>query len=147
MAFSAPVHFLTNNYSEVQADLFGILWCSDHNCQDLSLELDSLLVVNMILGTYNSPWRLKEDITLIQQRVQPCNNMVSRSNIATEKGMKWPTPYPNTLLLSVSRLFSSTKMTYLLRPKEPSLWIDCRSQISELGQENTQDGLLSLLKC
>lgn len=70
MSFSTLVHFLTNNYSEVQAALFGILWCSDQNCQDLILELDSLLVVNMILGKYNTPWRLKEGVTLIQQKVQ-----------------------------------------------------------------------------
>ncbi|OIT05818.1 hypothetical protein A4A49_61584 [Nicotiana attenuata] len=73
MAFSAPVHFLTNNYSEVLvllSTLFAILWCCDHNCQDLILELDSLLVVNMIRGKYNTPWRLKEGVTLIQQKVQ-----------------------------------------------------------------------------
>lgn len=70
MAFSAPVHFMTNNYSEVQATLFGILWRCDQNCQELILELDSLLVVNMILGVYNTPWRLKEDVTIIQQKVQ-----------------------------------------------------------------------------
>ncbi|OIT31215.1 hypothetical protein A4A49_62182 [Nicotiana attenuata] len=70
MAFSAPVHFLTNNYSEVQAALFAILWCCDHNCQELILELETLLVVNMILGKYNTPWRLKEAVTLIQQKVQ-----------------------------------------------------------------------------
>ncbi|OIT38192.1 hypothetical protein A4A49_16410 [Nicotiana attenuata] len=34
---------------------------------------DSLLVVNMILGTYSTPWRLKEDVTRIQQKVQQHN--------------------------------------------------------------------------
>ncbi|XP_070031824.1 uncharacterized protein [Nicotiana tomentosiformis] len=50
MAFASPIQFSTNNYSEVQAALQGTLWCCDQNCFNYILELDSMLVVNMILG-------------------------------------------------------------------------------------------------
>ncbi|XP_060170402.1 uncharacterized protein LOC132601318 [Lycium barbarum] len=70
MAFASPVHFTTNNYSETQAALQGIQWCLDHNFNNLILELDSLLVVNMILAKCKVPWKFQNDIAFIQQAVQ-----------------------------------------------------------------------------
>lgn len=73
MAFATPVHFYTNNYSEVKAALHGVQWCITRNPRKLILELDSLLVVNMILGKCKIPWKLQRDITTIQQMVQQNN--------------------------------------------------------------------------
>lgn len=66
MAFASPIQFSTNNYSEVQAALQGTLWCCGQNCFNFILELDSMLVVNMILGKYKAPWKLQNDIDQIQ---------------------------------------------------------------------------------
>lgn len=70
MAFASPVQFSTNNYSEVQAALQGTLWCCGQNCFNFILELDSMLVVNMILGKYKAPWKLQNDIDQLQHKVR-----------------------------------------------------------------------------
>nr|XP_016491931.1 PREDICTED: histidine kinase CKI1-like [Nicotiana tabacum] len=73
MAFASPVQFLTNNYSEVQAALQEIQWCCARNCFNFTLEIDSLLVVNMVLDQCKIPWKLHKDITLIQKIVRQHN--------------------------------------------------------------------------
>lgn len=73
MAFASLVQFLTNNYSEVQAALQGIQWCCAQNCFNFTLEIDSLLVVNMVLDQCKIPWKLHKDITLIQKIVRQHN--------------------------------------------------------------------------
>lgn len=70
MAFASPVYLHSNNYSEAQAALQGTLWCCNQHCHSFTLELDSLLIVNMILGLYNIPWKLQEIIKKIQEMVK-----------------------------------------------------------------------------
>ncbi|KAM3247773.1 hypothetical protein P3L10_009540 [Capsicum annuum] len=73
MAFAAPIQFLTNSYSETQAALHGIIWCCQQNFQKLFIKLDSLFVVDMILGNCSIPWRLQEAISQIRNNIQAHN--------------------------------------------------------------------------
>ncbi|WMV33910.1 hypothetical protein MTR67_027295 [Solanum verrucosum] len=57
MAFSYPTQFCTN-YSEAQAALVGISWCSNQHFEALEVELDSMTVVQMINGIGKPPWRI-----------------------------------------------------------------------------------------
>lgn len=50
MAFAKSVQFLTNNFSEADAALFGITWCCENLCNNCILELDSMLLVHLIQG-------------------------------------------------------------------------------------------------
>ncbi|XP_059315569.1 uncharacterized protein LOC132066235 [Lycium ferocissimum] len=72
MAFAKPIQFLTNNSSEIQAALYGLKWCRMANITNLTLQLDSLFVVQMIIEKCKVPWnyqRLLEEIkTIVHQR-------------------------------------------------------------------------------
>ncbi|KAK6789391.1 hypothetical protein RDI58_013190 [Solanum bulbocastanum] len=70
MDFASPIHLPTNNYSKAHAALQGTLWCCNQYCNNFTLELHSLLIVNIILGLYNIPWKLQEIIKKIQKKVE-----------------------------------------------------------------------------
>ncbi|KAM3327099.1 hypothetical protein P3S67_002225 [Capsicum chacoense] len=69
MAFANPIHFSTNNSSEAEAALFGILWCYDQGLANFRMQLDSMLTVQMIRGNINIPWNLIKVIAEIQHKV------------------------------------------------------------------------------
>ncbi|WMV15174.1 hypothetical protein MTR67_008559, partial [Solanum verrucosum] len=67
MAFSYPTQFCTKNYSEAQAALICIYWCSNQHFEALEVELDSTIVVQMINGICKPHWRVLgiiDDVTL-----------------------------------------------------------------------------------
>ncbi|OIT31712.1 hypothetical protein A4A49_20252 [Nicotiana attenuata] len=69
MAYANPIQFLTNKFSELQAALFGIIWCCEQQFNKLTVELDSLLVVQMIQGKAKPPCRLHNDLTTIKEKI------------------------------------------------------------------------------
>lgn len=73
MAFAKPCQFLTNNYNEVEAAMFGLKWCCSQSFNHLTLEMDSLILVNIISGKYKIPWSLHSAIGQIQELVQQRN--------------------------------------------------------------------------
>lgn len=118
MAFATPIQFSTNNFSEAQAALQGTLWCCQQGFAELILELNSMLVVNMILGTTNIPWRLQRDIGKIQEKVTQHGIKVQHYNIVIGKKIMWQIPWPNMQQLWMMNACTSMKLTSLVKLEE-----------------------------
>lgn len=125
MAFAAPIQFLTNNYSDPKSALQGITWYRQQNLQPLTLEMDSLLVVNMVSGKSKIPWKLQKIITQIQ-------NMVQQQDIAIKHRLREGngvadqlSKYANTI---TDKKIYFTKNKLAVRLKEFPDWIGCKFQ-------------------
>ncbi|XP_055803490.1 uncharacterized protein LOC129872556 [Solanum dulcamara] len=96
MAFASPIHLHTNNYSVV---LQGTLWCCNQHCYNFTLELDSLLMVKMILVLHNISWKLHEIVKKIQKKVKLHGIMVQHcyreGNTVAESLAKYATNITN----------------------------------------------------
>ncbi|CAN4107086.1 unnamed protein product [Withania somnifera] len=77
MAFAKMLQFCNNNYAELSACHFAILWCTSNNYRNIILELDSLLVVEMIQGNKKAPWNLHHQVQKIQDLIRSEANSVA----------------------------------------------------------------------
>lgn len=138
MAFAAPVEFLTNNYSETQAALQGLIWCCQQNFQHLTIELDSFFVVNMILSKCNTPWKLQDDIAQIREKTHLHNIKVKHCLREGNTVADFLSKYATTLTTKVTfmnekdlptevrgaiRMDRMKMPSFKIRAKKHSTWI------------------------
>lgn len=73
MAFTAYFGHSSNNLAEARAIKIGLKWCIDHDFNVLTIESESLTVINMINKATTTTWSIKEEINGI-------HNMTSKGN-------------------------------------------------------------------
>lgn len=66
MAFTVYLGCCSNNSAEVQASKTGMRLCLDHGFNKLTIESDSLLVLQMIKGEISTAWQIREEVKEIQ---------------------------------------------------------------------------------
>ncbi|OIS97451.1 putative ribonuclease h protein [Nicotiana attenuata] len=66
MAFTVYLGSCSNNSAEAQAIKTGVRWCLDHGFNRLTVESDSLVVIQMIRGEISTTWHIKDEISAIQ---------------------------------------------------------------------------------
>ncbi|OIT22092.1 hypothetical protein A4A49_54076 [Nicotiana attenuata] len=69
-AFAASFGTQSNNAAESMALNMGLQWCIDQGHKNIIVELDSLLVINWMLGKFNPPWSL---LTTIEEAKRKTN--------------------------------------------------------------------------
>lgn len=62
MAFSASAKCNSHNCAEAQAAFFGINWCETNGYSNFTIELDSMLVLNMLKEGKTNNFKLKRVI-------------------------------------------------------------------------------------
>ncbi|KAH0689330.1 hypothetical protein KY289_016688 [Solanum tuberosum] len=76
-AFSIPVQSNSSNMAEALAAKFGLDRCIQHGVHNISLELDSMLITNLIKQGHSSNIFLKPIIDDIKEMVKDANIEVS----------------------------------------------------------------------
>ncbi|XP_075096253.1 uncharacterized protein LOC142174367 [Nicotiana tabacum] len=66
MAFTVYLGCCSNNSAEVQASKTGMRLCLDHGFNKLTIESDSLLVLQMTKGEISTAWQIREEVKEIQ---------------------------------------------------------------------------------
>ncbi|KAH0633972.1 hypothetical protein KY284_036758 [Solanum tuberosum] len=83
MAFSIPVAYTSNNMAEALAAEFGGKWCSQQGLTNFTLELDSMIIVNMINNRSNNNLKLRQIIDNIVEIVDRSNAQVTHWYLQT----------------------------------------------------------------
>lgn len=77
MAFSIPVACTSNNMAEALAAEFGGKWCRQQGLIDFTLEMDSMIIVNMVINKSNNNFKLRQIIDNIIEIVDHSNGHVT----------------------------------------------------------------------
>lgn len=77
MAFSIHVACTSNNMVEALAAEFGGKWCSQQGLTNFTLELDSMIIVNMVNNKSNNNLKLRQIIDNIVEIVDQSNAQVT----------------------------------------------------------------------
>lgn len=84
-AFAAPVGEGTNNQSEVQAAVFGLIWCIQLGYRRVVLGVDSELLMKWIKHSLKPPWSVKHHLDklhsfITQFKVFKCIHTYTKAN-------------------------------------------------------------------
>ncbi|WMV30193.1 hypothetical protein MTR67_023578 [Solanum verrucosum] len=69
-AFSAPLGEGTNDQAEVEAAIFGLIWCVNLKYNNVILEVDSQLLVDWLVSSTTVPWIISHQMQKLQQLVK-----------------------------------------------------------------------------
>lgn len=142
MTFAKKLHFCTNDYAEVQADL-SVRASTGAINKAAAIKLDTLLVVNMLTDKYMVPWVLHhyaEEIKAgflnlqvkIQNRLQDklCGKCSSRSRQQPAGHLQQTNTSSQLMVL----------LNYLAKPEVSQEWIKSKCLISGLENNNKRKG-------
>lgn len=104
-AFATPLGLGSNNQAEVQAAVFGIIWCIQHGYSRVMLEVDSELLVKWLKQEINPPWNIKKYIIELIELVNlleffQCKHVYREAN------------FPADTLSKYSHMIDSTHQFY-----------------------------------
>ncbi|KAK4718670.1 hypothetical protein R3W88_017008 [Solanum pinnatisectum] len=75
--FSIPVICNKNNHAEILVVDYGIKWCINHGCNNLQIELDSLVIANMLSNKSTNNMKIKHIVDRITNLLTYTNHHFS----------------------------------------------------------------------
>ncbi|XP_060177777.1 uncharacterized protein LOC132607713 [Lycium barbarum] len=105
MDFAKSLPYCSNNSAEIKVASFGISWREHNGINNCILEVDSMLVVKWLKGSYTTPWEFAQEVEhmkrIIERRHIKIQHFFREANIVADALAKFGSNSQHSLIANV----------------------------------------------